>query len=44
MPRSDEIPSDIDNTVFAKYFNQVGYGKLVRSTLLYLIFTENPSF
>jgi aspartate carbamoyltransferase catalytic subunit len=44
MPRSDEIPSEIDNTVFAKYFNQVSYGKLIRSTLLYLIFTENSSF
>ena len=44
MPRSDEIPSEIDHTVFAKYFNQVSYGKLIRSTLLYLIFTENSSF
>ena len=44
MPRSDEIPSEIDNTNYAKYFNQVSSGKLIRSTLLHLIFTENPSF
>ena len=44
MPRSDEIPSEIDNTVYAKYFNQVSSGKLIRSTLLHLIFTENSSF
>tara|TARA_B100000029_G_scaffold516569_1_gene631235 strand:+ start:14352 stop:15287 length:936 start_codon:yes stop_codon:yes gene_type:complete len=44
MPRSDEIPGEIDNTPYAKYFNQVSAGKLIRSTLLHLIFTENPSF
>lgn len=44
MPRSGEIPNNIDNTKFAKYFHQITYGKLIRATLLYLIFTEDPSF
>ena len=44
MPRSDEIPPSIDETKFAKYFQQMSYGKLIRSALLHLVFNENPSF
>ena len=44
MPRSEEIPPSIDKTKFAKYFQQMSYGKLIRSALLHLVFNENPSF
>ena len=42
MPRSEEIPTSLDTTKYAKYFKQIQYGKLIRSALLYLIFTEHP--
>ena len=42
MPRSEEIPSSLDTTKYAKYFTQIKYGKIIRSALLYLIFTEYP--
>jgi len=44
MPRSEEIPTSLDTTKYAKYFKQIQYGKLIRSALLYLIFTEHPEF
>ena len=44
MPRSEEIPPSLDTTKYAKYFKQIQYGKLIRSALLYLIFTEHPEY
>ncbi|MBI4010543.1 MAG: aspartate carbamoyltransferase [Candidatus Aenigmarchaeota archaeon] len=37
LPRVDEISSDIDNTKFAKYFEQARNGLFVRTALLNLI-------
>lgn len=40
LPRLDEISADVDNTAYAKYFEQVAYGKDVRATLLSLVLNE----
>ena len=37
LPRTDELPNEIDSTKHAKYFEQAGYGVPIRMALLKLI-------
>jgi len=41
LPRIDEISTDVDNTKYAKYFEQAEYGKHIRAALLGLTLNEN---
>ncbi len=41
LPRIDEISTDVDNTKYAKYFEQAEYGKYTRAAILGLTLNEN---
>ncbi len=41
LPRIDEISTDVDNTKYAKYFEQAEYGKHTRAAILGLTLNEN---
>lgn len=43
MPRRTEITRDVDSNPRAAYWDQIGYGKLVRASLILDVLVENPN-